>query len=96
MKKTIIKPFIWVMDAMVDGLCPWVRKSTEDRKPILLTAHPAVYEHGYADECRGGQQRGTFVCPHYRARRGRKRRLNRPAVHCGHRGLRQLTTKSLR
>ena len=38
MKKTIIKSFIWVMDAMVDGLCPWVRKSMEDRKPILLTA----------------------------------------------------------
>ena len=41
MKKTIIKSFIWVMDAMVDGLCPWVRKSMEDRKPILLTADPA-------------------------------------------------------
>ncbi len=36
MKKTIIKSFIWVMDAMVDGLCPWVRKTMEDRKPILV------------------------------------------------------------
>ena len=49
MKKTIIKSFIWVMDAMVDGLCPWVGKSMEDRKPILVTADPAqTGGHGQA------------------------------------------------
>ncbi len=40
MKKAIFESFIWVMDAMVDGLCPWVRKSMEDRKPILVTTDP--------------------------------------------------------
>ena len=35
MKKAIFKSFIWVMDAMVDGMCPYVEKTIEDRKPIL-------------------------------------------------------------
>ena len=70
MKKAIFKPLIWVMDAMVDGLCPWVGKSMEDRNPILVTADPAqTGGHGQpASEKRSfgaGAYSVTIRLPHF-------------------------------
>ena len=36
-KEVIFKSVIWIMDAMVDGLCPNFGKTMEDGNPILVT-----------------------------------------------------------